>query len=286
MRTTVQSLLSDALFLDTKPVSEQERVIAGLTAEIEAANSKLASLTAQGGTASPGDTGDMLNMMTALSRSRQCCPQCQAAQMQMPQMQFSGCSAPPMQNMMRSIVPYQPQAMQPTQGYGMFDNLSDTMLTMGAKGAEVRRLQGLLKAAGYSVSVDGNFGAGTQKAVEKFQAANGLRSDGRIKTDDWKKLQDIAGKKTGATARAEAGKNNVQTVREKVAGVSDTLVRIIAPIVVTLGTSGAIWLITKQSNIPKKAVVCVGGGLAAGAVSYLGLNALADAMTTVPEEQI
>jgi hypothetical protein len=285
MRTTVQSLLSDALFLDTKPVSEQERVIAGLTAEIEAANSKLASLTAQGSTASPSDTGDMLQMMTALSRSRQCCPQCQAAQMPMPQMQFSGCSAPPVQNMMRSIVPYQPQALQ-TQGYGMFDNLSDTMLTMGAKGSEVRRLQGLLKAAGYSVSVDGNFGMGTQKAVEKFQAANALRSDGRMKADDWTKLQEIAGKKTGATARAEAGKNNVPTVREKVAGVSDTLVRVVAPLVIAVGATGATWLITKQSNIPKKAAVCAGSGLAAGVVSYLGLNALADAMTTIPEEEI
>lgn len=49
----------------------------------------------------------------------------------------------------------------------------------GSSGSEVRKIQEKLKRWGYySGSVDGIYGSGTEKAVKKFQKANGLTADG------------------------------------------------------------------------------------------------------------
>lgn len=49
----------------------------------------------------------------------------------------------------------------------------------GSSGSEVRQIQEKLKRWGYySGSVDGIYGSGTEKAVKKFQKANGLTADG------------------------------------------------------------------------------------------------------------
>ena len=53
------------------------------------------------------------------------------------------------------------------------------ILTVGAKGDEVTRLQQRLKDLGYlSGKVDGQFGGGTKRAVIAFQRRNGLDTDG------------------------------------------------------------------------------------------------------------
>ena len=53
------------------------------------------------------------------------------------------------------------------------------ILTVGAKGDEVTRLQQRLKDLGYlSGKVDGQFGGGTKRAVISFQRRNGLTTDG------------------------------------------------------------------------------------------------------------
>ena len=53
------------------------------------------------------------------------------------------------------------------------------ILTVGAKGDEVTRLQQRLKDLGYlSSKVDGQFGGGTKRAVISFQRRNGLKTDG------------------------------------------------------------------------------------------------------------
>ena len=53
------------------------------------------------------------------------------------------------------------------------------VLTVGAKGDEVTRLQQRLKDLGYlSGKVDGQFGGGTKRAVIAFQRRNGLETDG------------------------------------------------------------------------------------------------------------
>lgn len=52
------------------------------------------------------------------------------------------------------------------------------MLRPGSKGPEVRELQTLLVRAGYSVTVDGDYGPATHDAVEGFQKEHGLSADG------------------------------------------------------------------------------------------------------------
>ncbi len=55
-------------------------------------------------------------------------------------------------------------------------------------GRDVVTAQYLLRARGYSVSVDGAFGAGTESAAKSFQSAQGLTADGVIGANTWEKL--------------------------------------------------------------------------------------------------
>lgn len=52
------------------------------------------------------------------------------------------------------------------------------MIRSGSKGAKVRDLQQLLLRAGYAVSVDGDFGPSTERAVKAFQMKNKMEVDG------------------------------------------------------------------------------------------------------------
>jgi hypothetical protein len=56
--------------------------------------------------------------------------------------------------------------------------ISSDMLRMGSHGAKVRELQTLLRRAGATVAVDGDFGPSTKAALETFQRQNGLAVDG------------------------------------------------------------------------------------------------------------
>lgn len=65
------------------------------------------------------------------------------------------------------------------------------MLAKGSKSQQVKLLQRTLIGWGYSVGVygaDGDFGAATEKAVKKFQAANKLAADGIVGKDTWTAL--------------------------------------------------------------------------------------------------
>ena len=54
-----------------------------------------------------------------------------------------------------------------------------TLSKLGSRGEEVRRIQTKLKQLGfYNGSVDGIYGAATQKAVKRFQSSVGITSDG------------------------------------------------------------------------------------------------------------
>jgi len=55
----------------------------------------------------------------------------------------------------------------------------DQVLRRGMSGEQVKTLQYLLKEAGYDVTIDGDFGQGTQRALIKFQKKNKLAADGR-----------------------------------------------------------------------------------------------------------
>ena len=69
-------------------------------------------------------------------------------------------------------------------------NVSTTtpVLRLGDKNASVILLQTKLKAAGYQVGTDGDFGPGTDAVVKQFQAAKGLTADGVVGTSTWAAL--------------------------------------------------------------------------------------------------
>ncbi len=59
----------------------------------------------------------------------------------------------------------------------------------GSTGADVRQCQQLLANAGYTTTVDGVFGANTEKQVKSFQAANALSPDGIVGSKTWEALE-------------------------------------------------------------------------------------------------
>jgi len=71
-------------------------------------------------------------------------------------------------------------------------HLGDRALRRGAVGKDVRELQKALRKAGFSVTVDGQFGSSTVRAVKRFQRAARLTASGTV------------GRKTVAALRAAA----------------------------------------------------------------------------------
>src|SRR6187399_2658133 len=72
--------------------------------------------------------------------------------------------------------------------------------SLGNRGADVRAIQGLLRAHGSTIAVDGVFGASTRDAVKAFQTARGLSATGIVRDTTWAKL--IVGLHPGATGEA------------------------------------------------------------------------------------
>ncbi len=65
------------------------------------------------------------------------------------------------------------------------------IIRTGSRGNFVRILQYLLNSYGEDLSVDGVFGGGTQRAVQKFQRANNLIADGIVGRNTWNKLLNL-----------------------------------------------------------------------------------------------
>ncbi len=63
-----------------------------------------------------------------------------------------------------------------------------TTIRKGSTGPDVRQCQQLLTDAGYTTSIDGSFGANTEKQVKAFQTANKLTSDGIVGSKTWEAL--------------------------------------------------------------------------------------------------
>lgn len=64
----------------------------------------------------------------------------------------------------------------------------------GAAGEITKLIQERLISLGYScgaAGADGKFGSGTESAVEAFQRANNLESDGIVGQDTWRKLLGV-----------------------------------------------------------------------------------------------
>lgn len=66
---------------------------------------------------------------------------------------------------------------------------SYSQLSMGMRGEEVKRLQEMLKAAGFDPgAIDGIFGSRTEAAVRAYQQANNLQVDGIVGPQTWASL--------------------------------------------------------------------------------------------------
>jgi hypothetical protein len=72
-----------------------------------------------------------------------------------------------------------PAAGQPTQGMSQVVQ-QDGLLRRGDSGAAVRQLQAALNDHGAQLTVDGDFGPATERAVEAFQRRHGLSPDGIV----------------------------------------------------------------------------------------------------------
>ena len=84
-----------------------------------------------------------------------------------------------------------PQEQAPTASQSNAVVIELTMLKKGAKGNEVKTLQRLLLALGYTMNgygADGSFGGATDGAVRNFQKAKGLDVDGIVGKDTWTAL--------------------------------------------------------------------------------------------------
>jgi peptidoglycan hydrolase-like protein with peptidoglycan-binding domain len=78
-------------------------------------------------------------------------------------------------------------------GRGRARSLGDRVpVKMGMHGHDIRVLQDLLGDAGYDVTIDGEFGSRTLKAVEDFQTAHQRPVDGELDADDIAALREAA----------------------------------------------------------------------------------------------
>lgn len=64
-------------------------------------------------------------------------------------------------------------------------------LRRGSQGAHVETVQSQLKARGWTISVDGSFGPGTEKVVRTFQQNKGLKADGVVGPVTWAAIWDL-----------------------------------------------------------------------------------------------
>ncbi|MGB9376035.1 MAG: N-acetylmuramoyl-L-alanine amidase [Mycobacteriales bacterium] len=61
-------------------------------------------------------------------------------------------------------------------------------VSTGQSGERVRTVQYLLKSRGYTITVDGAFGSGTESTVRSFQSSKGLAVDGVVGPQTWEAL--------------------------------------------------------------------------------------------------
>lgn len=85
---------------------------------------------------------------------------------------------------------------------------------IGSNGEEVYKIQQYLKNLEYDVSIDGNYGRGTQEAIKDFQTRNGLTVDGEVGETTLSILKEAPTDKTKYTP-IDYSKFNTDTVEDK-----------------------------------------------------------------------
>ena len=81
--------------------------------------------------------------------------------------------------------------------------MARSQIQYGSQGDDVKELQKSLNKNGYNLSVDGIFGANTQKAVRDYQKKNKLAVDGIVGTNTWNVLLQNSDSSTTTTAPEE-----------------------------------------------------------------------------------
>lgn len=84
-------------------------------------------------------------------------------------------------------------------GYSSSSSYDDGVLRKGDKGSDVKTMQNMLIKCGYSCGkygADGDFGSGTESALEKFQKDYGLEVDGEYGKNSKAKLTSVYNDKT------------------------------------------------------------------------------------------
>ncbi|WP_241560910.1 peptidoglycan-binding domain-containing protein [Streptomyces orinoci] len=85
----------------------------------------------------------------------------------------------------------QAQAVHVLALYCGYDS-HNTYASRGDRGPKVKEIQCLLEKWAYDIGpsgVDGVFGADTENAVKEFQSDEGLRADGIVGPNTWRKLR-------------------------------------------------------------------------------------------------
>jgi peptidoglycan hydrolase-like protein with peptidoglycan-binding domain len=136
----------------------------------------------------------------------------------------------------------------------------------GMSGHDIKVLQDFLRRLGYKVTVDGEFGAGTVKAVKAFESASGLTADGIVDA------QDIDALRGQITPRAGDEQNLVDTTPAG-AQTTDTVPVALAPgDTATVGSDG---LATAPTSAPDavKQIIAAGNAIAKTPYVYGGGHA-------------
>lgn len=86
--------------------------------------------------------------------------------------------------------------------------IANKTISYGSSGSEVKKLQEKLNANGYSLDVDGEFGAKTQAAVKDYQKKNNLSVDGIVGNATWGALNSSSGTSSSKTSSSSVSSNN------------------------------------------------------------------------------
>lgn len=96
--------------------------------------------------------------------------------------------------------------------------MAKSTLSYGSSGEDVKILQKALNSVGYSLDVDGKFGAKTQSAVKSYQQKNGLSVDGIVGVNTWNSLS-----KSGSTTKKTTNSATSKTVTTKTQNKKTTI---------------------------------------------------------------
>lgn len=141
---------------------------------------------------------------------------------------------------------------------------ADSILRRGSKGPFVTELQANLNQLGYSVKVDGNFGAGTESAVKAFQKKKGLDVDGWAGPRTVTAIGEAIAEKAAAPRIKEAAETVPETAETEVKEKTNWLQGIIG-----FFTGGG-GLGTMLYGLEWQVVVSIlGAGLVAAVIIYL-----------------